>query len=842
MKKGEKHNELPQDIPPSSNHVNELHKDTDFVKDGVQRIKEETSRLSGKALYLRVLELIKQGNITLEDWHAIGYQEIYERLMKDGFDILKIKSLNAKWKASVGIAKIPKLEIGIEKIMRVSRALRRYEDYFSPKKTSLTADRLEGFLKTFAIGAAGAKIERLPLFSWNNLFYGPDGEIRIARELERIRKLMVQRADAIHALYDPYVKQEMERLGDTREAKELEKFLSLPGDLEIKNTALDEISARLKARSVRAIRELNMPPQDGIFRIALKDCTAEGRLRDGNLVISGIPSNPEHLLTYALNANLFSEKAAEHAKEWFDFTVKSMGIDGARKFYEHAGYLMVTKYPLPTERTILVIVGDPGSGKGTHLAAIEELLSFGELTLFAKASPHKLADPKEHFSKQNLQNKLALIAGDLKHTKIRDFSEINDLFGGEHTEMEKKFRDPTNERPIFKGIWASTPPLFKVDQAGGAWRRILMVFTSGVLEKDRDNNLKPRMLGMIDGVFLNALIGLAYLSTNGWKFTNEQSDAEIEELWEFHSDSVQVWAENLNPEPETIESDAETRSSTLDGKAEKQLLENIGARQVIDSLYEQYAAWCRKKQIEPVGQKTFSAWLGNHDYVIKKRTIEEGNFEGKRKYVTYVSWNEEKGSDSDPKMNRTGDQISWEAYFSRAPLTFELVSDSHGQSMRNEDLKNDNVTSRVTWGELPSWIGRKLKHPPEARNIGSGDNVTMCPIHFENQKADQKVTHADPEPKPDLDPIHDPKPDPNAIMLQDAEAALRIIVSDGFHAIPADSRLSMDGKRFLISVTKPQSSERERILRDRLAALGFELKNTGAIGPLIFSAPIREVV
>ena len=751
------------------------------------------------------------------------------------------------------------LYLDAEKIMRVARGLSRWCDYFSDKKTSLTADKLQGFLNFLAMEASGAKIERLTLFSWNE-FYKPDGEIRIARELERIRQLMLKKASRVHALYDPYTvkeiacleaeaeniskKAELEK--NDNETKELKRFLNLPGDLEIKTSACNEISSRLKARNIVAGRGLNKPPEDGVLRIALRDCTIEARLTEGNLIVSGIPSNPEHLLTHALNAHLFNEKAAEQAKEWWDFSMKTLGSEGAMRFYEHVGYLMVTGDPLPTERTILVIVGDPGSGKGTHLAAVEELLTFDQLTLFAKASPHKLADPKEHFSKQNLQNKLAILSGDLKHTKIRDFSDINDLFGGEPQEMEQKFKDPTNEKPIFKAIWASTPPLFKLDQAGGAWRRMQLIFTSGVLEKDRDNGMKPRMLGMLDGFFLNALIGLSYLSTNGWKFTDEQSDAEIEELWQFHSDSVQVWAANLNPEPEQIESEAEMKSSTLDGdKSEKMMIENLAARQAIDSLYEKYSEWARKKQIEPVKPKSFSAWLGGHDFTIKRKLMEDGDFKGKRKYVTYVSWSDEKGSDEDPKKNRAQDQITWEAYFSRAPLMLEVVPDSHGQNICNAREKkiDHDKTHDVTRIEMPSWIGHRLKRFPEPSNMGSGDNMTPCPILFDDRVSDKNDPMRDAKEMTEDPWSHPPEPipDPSAITLQDAQTALRVIVADGFHAIPAESRISMDGKSFMISVSKPQSSERERILKDRLAALGFVPRNTGALGPLIFSAAIQEV-
>ena len=212
---------------------------------------------------------------------------------------------------------------------------------------------------------------------------------------------------------------------------------------------------------------------------------------------------------------------------------------------------VVTFRLLPTERNIMVLIGDSGSGKGTHLGAIEAMLTMDDLVLFAKAGPHKLADQREHFSKQNLQNKLALLKGDLSHSTIHDFSEVNDIFGGEPTEMEQKFKDPTMERQTFKGIWASAPPLFKITQAGGAWRRINLIALKPPFEKD--NSTKPKLLRKIDGFFLNGLLGLSYLISNNWQFTGELENDEIEKLWSFHSDSIQVWAQKLVPESEENE-------------------------------------------------------------------------------------------------------------------------------------------------------------------------------------------------------------------------------------------------------------------------------------------------
>ena len=652
-------------------------------------------------------------------------------------------------------------QIDNERILRIIKGLAKYEEYFSTEGTSLTADKLQGMLYFLSRDAPGAKIQRLGLYSFNQ-FFRPDGEVRIAKELERVRKLMLDRAKKIHSRYDSDVEKEISSLQEELKGakiaekrsiefqiKQLQKFLDLPGNLEIKNAAIDEISARLKARNIKAISELNRPPDGGIFRIALRDCTIAGYMGNKEIRISVGPFNPTHLLTYAMNANLLNENAPQQAKEWWNFTVDVLGYKGARTFYEMCGYLMITRHPLPTERTILIIIGDPGSGKGTHLAATQEMLTYDQIRLFAKADPHKLTDPREHFSRQSLQGKLALISGDLKHTKIRDFSEVNDLFGGEPQEIEKKFRDPTTEDPIFKAIWATTPPLFKVDQAGGAWRRAILLSTRPVANKDRDNDLKPEMLSQMDGFFLNALIGLSYLSTGGWRFTGELTDAELEELWTFHSDSVQVWARNMSPEPATIENEIEI-ASTLDGKKTAHVpKENTDAMHIVDDLYAEYADWCARKEIEPVKPKTFSAWLGNHGYVLKKKSIEEGRFKGERKIVTFASWIDDGGSDEDLKMDRTGGNISWEAYFSNAPLTLDNVSDSHGQPTRNEKEKkeNDNFHDHgVTCVELPSWIGHMVRQSLETANIGFPRDSDPCPIRFEKQEVEDSFKNKnDPE-------------------------------------------------------------------------------------------------
>jgi phage/plasmid-associated DNA primase len=645
--------------------------------------------------------------------------------------------------------------MSIDRAKRTKGAFVKFAEYFDPKTPSRAADRLGASFSFLAINAPGASVSRLPLYSFND-FYKPDGETRIASELERIREKMLAKAAAIHRELDPLVKAEIERLKgeitDKREfdaiTNELRDFLALPGSLEIKNSFREEITSSLAARNIKNPSDLNMQPAGWICRIALRDCTLETRYVGRHLIASLRPFNPDHYLTFALNVSLLNDEIRKEACEWWDFSVSVFGTEGARRFYEHVGYIMVTRYPQPTERTIHQIVGNPGTGKGTHLAAVESMLTFGPLTMFAKASPHKLTNPKEHFGKQNLQNKLAIIHSDIPHKKIRDFSEVNDLFGGEPFELEMKFKNPINEIPIFKGIFAMTRPLYNINNPGGAWRRILITQTRSVSVESRDPGIKPRLLSKLDGFFLNCLIGLSYLVANGWKFTGELSD------------SVGAWAENrLTPEDAEIEVD-EVVSNTLDGQKKQTVKrENTDKINIIDELYEHYAEECTRQQSEPVKPKTFTAWLRDSGYEIKRRLIQEGKFRGQKKYVVFASFDPFPEDEEDPKTNRSQSEISWEAYIKGSPLTFDAGTDSHGQLLLKDTRRDDVVKSDHYGRELPPWIGLDQKGVQKGSIKRSGENQNWDRSVSETSSDDERIIFkrvTSVDPKLNLDPVRYP--------------------------------------------------------------------------------------
>lgn len=49
----------------------------------------------------------------------------------------------------------------------------------------------------------------------------------------------------------------------------------------------------------------------------------------------------------------------------------AIGSDDAMKFHQTTGYLLFTKCSLPIEQAIMVMIGDLGSGRDTHLAAVQ---------------------------------------------------------------------------------------------------------------------------------------------------------------------------------------------------------------------------------------------------------------------------------------------------------------------------------------------------------------------------------------------------------------------------------------------------------------------------------------
>ena len=85
------------------NNASEGDKVSEYSPDEVQGIKKELAGLQGDALYQKTFDLVNEGKLTLDDWHVIDYQGIYERLRDSEFDRVKLKVLNAQYRIAIGV-------------------------------------------------------------------------------------------------------------------------------------------------------------------------------------------------------------------------------------------------------------------------------------------------------------------------------------------------------------------------------------------------------------------------------------------------------------------------------------------------------------------------------------------------------------------------------------------------------------------------------------------------------------------------------------------------------------------------------------------------------------------
>ena len=624
----------------------------------------------------------------------------------------------------------------IKKAIRELKAIQRFERFFSPKETSLCADRLTMRGNYFAIEAPGAEIDRLTLFAYNRKYYSISGSIIVAQELEAIREKMLAVVEKVCAKYVPTLINYIHYSDDEKARREIQKIVAVLPKLEIKQNFREEVCTTLAARNIVRPTEVNIPPNGYLFAIALLNGVLMGKIENGKMQYELADFTPVLRVTRQLSTSLtITESAIAWAKEWYQFTLKCFGEKGAMQFYQAAGYSLITKYPLPNERVGLIIVGDPGTGKGTHLAALEQIFRNGAETFYAHVTPHKLTDPREHFSRQNLRNKMLLIAGDLPHTTIPDYSKVNDLLGGESTEIEQKFKDPITEIPTFKVFWASAPPLHRVKQAGGAFRRFIIIQTRSVAVQD--NDLKPRLLSQdaLEGFFLNMVVGSATFAENDFGYTDEPTSDEIEELWEDLADSVGIYiGECLNPSSEE------------------------GDARPIKEVYDDYVSWCGRKQIEPVKEKTFANRLKDYGGTVPTFIVKKKKIEGKGVNCVWAKYQEESNIDkAQTTLDKSEpDEVSWKSFISRLPEIKKVSSDFHGQHTRvRDELNNELINSYIKEcpngsEPTPSGSGSPINQPPQEPKAGSDSGTG-------SQKEDGGSSGQPENPLPDQEP--EPKKD-----------------------------------------------------------------------------------
>ena len=496
------------------------------------------------------------------------------------------------------------------------------------------------------------------------------------------------------------------------------------------------------------------------------------------------PFTPDLFFTYQVNANLLERYVTLKDIPMFAGLLNTA-------FYEPdipmvLSYFAYSFHPdLPVHK-VLFILGRERIGKGTSVRVLQGLMPKGSGSI----SLARLLT-SERFQFTGIEGKNLLVDSETKRKfkrgTIMEWSAFCNLFGKDVLSVEPKGHEAHDYVSKAKGIFLGNLPFIPVDSPP-AVARMLVVQTRDERPRRVIPDLDRKILDAERDLIATLLVQVLFkLMDNDFRFPGEMTD-----------DSTAMVLDQL---ADPIENFIEEETEPVDG-----------SMTLVNDAYSRFMEWCESKGIPAMSRQTFVKRFG---YTFQKKKL---GSRGNREYF-FVGC-ELSQTDLDVK-SQSQLQVGHGINVQQSPK----ISLSGERYRRVQHVSHD-----------PSHVGEESDH----------DHDHACNVRVSGHKLDTgSIDSTEPINKApaNIESVSNlfspPDSGPNAITLQDAQTALRVIAADGFHAIPAESPVSMDRKSFMISVSKPHSSERERILKDRLAALGFMLRNTGALGPLIFSVAIR---
>ena len=502
-KEGVKDDKVLRDSAPDSNHANEQHKGTGFVHHDLQLIKEELSKLSGKDLYLRARELIEQENLTREDWHEIDYQKkVYQKLMKENFDILKIKTLNAKWRASVG----PKNDQEAEG--SPGTALSK-EELFYPGPIHID-ESLKLKYRFRTIPEIGT--DRENVYFYNGKIY------------ERAEEKIKQEADS------EYIRQweEMRELAEQEGNKPLAEKLRNCLDHGPSVNDINEVLAMVR-RTTFTYDEMNpsshIPFLNGLLNLKTKK-------------LEGF--SPDLFFTYQVSANLLDRRVTLKDTPMFAGLLNTT-------FYEPdipltLSYFAYSFYPdLPVHK-VLFVLGRERIGKGTNIRVLQGLMPKGSGSI----SLARLLT-SDRFQFTGIEGKNLLVDSETKRKfkrgTIMEWSAFCNLFGKDVLSIEPKGKEAHDYVSKAKGIFLGNLPFIPVDSPP-AVARMLVIQTRDERPRRVIPDLDRKILDAERDEIATLLMQVLFkLMRNDFRFPGEMTDDSTALVLDQLADPVENFTE-----------------------------------------------------------------------------------------------------------------------------------------------------------------------------------------------------------------------------------------------------------------------------------------------------------
>jgi len=168
----------------------------------------------------------------------------------------------------------------------------------------------------------------------------------------------------------------------------------------------------------------------------------------------------------------------------------------------------------------LLMLGNGSNGKSKILEVMEAILGKEN---YSNIELHQLSN-KNYIVE--LQNKLVNFCNEIDHKNQFSSGIFKRIVAGETLTGDAKFKHPVKFQPYCKLLFATNDLPRTNDTTKGYFRRLLILkFNRNFEGKDKDTNLKNKLLSELDGIFNWLLIGLERLYRNK-KFTVPESSTD----------------------------------------------------------------------------------------------------------------------------------------------------------------------------------------------------------------------------------------------------------------------------------------------------------------------------
>lgn len=215
--------------------------------------------------------------------------------------------------------------------------------------------------------------------------------------------------------------------------------------------------------------------------------------------------NPDHYITNNLPFSYDPNATAPTLQKLLERLEE--GIPEVSKFLqEYAGYCLTTDTNL---EIALWFYGPSGNGKSTVILGFQTMLG-------NRAGLLGLAEiERSRFALSNLSGKTLVVATEQPSARIGSTHILNAIISGEKVYVDKKFKDPIELIPRAKILWAMNE-LPRVDDPGnGLFRRVKILPFPPLPEKQRDPQIKKKIVQEGAGILNWALDGLDRLRERG---------------------------------------------------------------------------------------------------------------------------------------------------------------------------------------------------------------------------------------------------------------------------------------------------------------------------------------